>query len=37
MKVLNKIKFVFDKILEVLGIICLSIMTIMIVYQVIAR
>ena len=37
MKVLDKIKFVFDKILEVLGIICLSIMTIMIVYQVVAR
>ncbi len=37
MKVLNKIKFFFDKILEVLGIICLSIMTIMIVYQVVAR
>ncbi len=37
MKVLNKIKFVFDKILEVLGIICLSVMTVMIVYQVVAR
>lgn len=37
MKVLDKIKAVFDKILEVLGIICLSIMTIMIVYQVVAR
>lgn len=37
MKVLDKIKFVFDKILEVLGIICLSIMTVMIVYQVVAR
>ena len=37
MKVLDAIKKVFDKILEVLGIICLTIMTIMIVYQVIAR
>ena len=37
MKVLETIKKIFDKILEVLGIICLSIMTIMIVYQVIAR
>ena len=37
MKILNQIKAVFDKILEVLGIICLSIMTIMIVYQVVAR
>ena len=37
MKALDKIKFVFDKILEILGIICLSIMTIMIVYQVVAR
>ena len=37
MKTLNAIKAVFDKILEVLGIICLSIMTIMIVYQVVAR
>ena len=37
MKVLNGIKAVFDKILEVLGIICLSIMTVMIVYQVVAR
>ena len=37
MKVLDRIKFVFDKILEVLGIICLTIMTIMIVYQVVAR
>ena len=36
-KVLETIKKVFDKILEVLGIICLTIMTIMIVYQVIAR
>ena len=34
MKVLDAIKKVFDKILEVLGIICLAIMTIMIVYQV---
>ena len=37
MKILNQIKAVFDKILEVLGIICLSIMTVMIVYQVVAR
>ena len=37
MKVLDAIKHVFDKILEVLGIICLSIMTVMIVYQVVAR
>ena len=37
MKTLNAIKAVFDKILEVLGIICLSVMTIMIVYQVVAR
>ena len=37
MKVLDAIKKVFDKILEVLGIICLTIMTIMIVYPVIAR
>ena len=37
MKVLDTIKKIFDKILEVLGIICLTIMTIMIVYQVIAR
>jgi len=37
MKVLDAIKKIFDKILEVLGIICLTIMTIMIVYQVIAR
>ena len=36
MKILNQIKAVFDKILEVLGIICLSIMTVMIVYQVVA-
>ena len=37
MKVLDAIKHVFDKILEVLGIICLAIMTVMIVYQVVAR
>ncbi len=37
MKVLDAIKRVFDKILEVLGIICLAIMTVMIVYQVVAR
>lgn len=37
MKALDAIKHVFDKILEVLGIICLSIMTVMIVYQVVAR
>ena len=37
MKVLDAIKHVFDKILEVLGIICLSIMTVMIVYQVVAH
>ena len=37
MKILNQIKAVFDKILEVLGIICLSIMTVMIVDQVVAR
>ncbi len=37
MKVLNGIKAVFDKILEILGIICLAIMSVMIVYQVIAR
>ena len=37
MKVLDAIKRVFDKILEVLGIICLAIRTVMIVYQVVAR
>lgn len=37
MKVLNGIKAVFDKILMVLGTICLTIMTIMTTYQVITR
>lgn len=37
MKILNKIKSVLDKILEVLGTVCLGIMTILVVYQVITR
>ncbi len=37
MKVLNGIKSVFDKILAVLGTICLAVMTIMTTYQVITR
>ena len=37
MKVLNKIKFVFDKILEILGTTCLAIMTVLVVYQVVTR
>ena len=37
MKVLNGIKSVFDKILAVLGTICLAIMTVMTTYQVITR
>ena len=37
MKVLNGIKSVFDKILAVLGTVCLAVMTIMTTYQVITR
>ncbi len=37
MKVLNGIKSVFDKVLAVLGTICLAVMTIMTTYQVITR
>ena len=37
MKVLNAIKKVFDKILEVLGIITLGLMSILVVYQVVTR
>ena len=37
MKVLNGIKSVFDKVLAVLGTICLAIMTVMTTYQVITR
>lgn len=37
MQVLNKIKYVFDKILEILGTACLGIMTVLVVYQVITR
>ena len=37
MKVLDKIKNVFDKILEILGTACLAIMTVLVVYQVVTR
>lgn len=37
MKVLDSIKKVFDKILEVLGIITLGIMSVLVVYQVVTR
>ncbi len=37
MKVLNTIKYIFDKILELLGTITLGIMTILVVYQVVTR
>ena len=37
MQVLNKIKRVFDKILEILGTACLGVMTVLVVYQVITR
>ena len=37
MKVLNAIKKVFDKILEILGIATLGIMTVLVVYQVVTR
>ena len=37
MKVLDKIKLVFDKILEILGTACLGIMTVLVVYQVVTR
>lgn len=37
MKALNKIKFVIDKVTEVISIIVLAVMTILTVYQVIAR
>ncbi len=37
MQVLNKIKFVIDKITEVISTIILGIMTVLVVYQVIAR
>ena len=37
MKVLDKIKFVFDKILEILGTACLGVMTVLVVYQVVTR
>lgn len=37
MKVLNKIKAVLDKILEVLGTACLAAMTVLVCYQVITR
>lgn len=37
MKVLNVIKNIFDKILEILGTACLAIMTVLVVYQVITR
>ena len=37
MKVFDKIKFIVDKILEVLGTATLGIMTVLVCYQVIAR
>lgn len=37
MKVLDKIKFVFDKLLEILSTITLGVMTILVVYQVVTR
>ncbi len=37
MKVLNKIKNIFDKVLEILGTASLAIMTVLVVYQVITR
>ena len=37
MKILNTIKKVLDKILEILGTVCLGAMTVLIVYQVITR
>ena len=37
MKVLNTIKKVFDKLLEILGTACLAIMTVLVVYQVVTR
>lgn len=37
MKVLDKIKFVIDKFMEVLNVIILGIMTVLVVYQVFAR
>lgn len=37
MKVLDKVKFILDKILEVLGTITLGIMTVLVVYQVVTR
>lgn len=37
MHVLNKIKNVFDKLLEILGTSCLAVMTVLVVYQVITR
>ena len=37
MKVLDKIKFVFDKFMEVINVIILGIMTVLVVYQVFAR
>lgn len=37
MKVLNAIKAVFDKILSIVGTICLSVMTVTVIYQVVVR
>ena len=37
MKVLDSIKAVFDKLLDILGTICLSVMTVTVIYQVITR
>lgn len=37
MNILNGIKRIIDKILEILGTVCLSIMSVMVVYQVITR
>ena len=37
MKVLGKVKKVFDKVLEILGTACLGIMTILVIYQVVTR
>ena len=37
MKVLGKIKFAIDKVMEVINVIILAIMTVLVVYQVIAR
>ena len=37
MAILNKIKFVFDKVLEIIGTLTLGIMTVLVVYQVVTR